>query len=157
LPNSPSSGPIYRDASTLRSYPKLESYTAAQRSAHDANEDGNFWARQGDWVQALLNYQKASTQDPDGPFASVLKENIAIAIKHLEQERANKVLPASSTAASPPDQQEAQDKLEQVVESNCTGWMAQANGGSFRLCTDEQAHRYCEQLDGKSISRVSCQ
>lgn len=160
-PNYPNPPPVYRDASTPRSYPDFTSFTPTQHQAHADNESGNLWAQKGDWVQALLSYQKALTEETSGPFAEVLKENLAIAMKHLGPQKANAV-PASAApggiAASPAAKEE---KPKEVVQANCTGWMKQANGASFRLCMDERAQRYCEQSaqsDGKgAISRVSCQ
>ena len=160
-PNYPNPPPVYRDASTPRSYPDLNSYTPAQHAAHNDNDTGNTWAQKGDWEQALLSYQKALTEDPDGPFAKVIKENLDIAMKHVGPQKANAAPAGGPTAppASPPVK--AEEKPKEIVQANCTGWMTQANGSSFRLCTDERAQRYCEQsaqADGKGvISRVSCQ
>ena len=158
-PNYPAAPPVYRDVNTPRDYPDLSSYTPAQHHAHADNDTGNLWAQKGDWVQALLSYQKALSEAPDGPFAQVLNDNVAIAIKHLQdQQRAT-----NDTSSPAPVQNVAQpakqpEQPRNAVDSNCTGWMVQTNGASFRLCTDGRAERYCEQADSKgAISRVNCQ
>jgi len=146
--------PVYRDASTPRSYPDFASYTPAQHAAHQANEDGNLWAQKGDWVQALLRYQTALTQDPDGQFSKVIKENLAIAMKHLEIPKPKDAPSPASAAPALPHQAQ---KPEEITHANCTGWTPQTNGTLFHLCMDEQAHHYCEQADNKGVaSRVNC-
>lgn len=155
-PNYPKPPPIYRDDKTPRSYPDLKSYTPAQRAAHTDNDTGNAWAQTGEWVQALLSYQRALTEDPDGPFARVIKDNLAIAMSHLGPHQPQGapagvgVIPAATPASS------RQDEPKDVAKSNCTSWVS-ANGKSSRVCMDEQAHRYCEESSGNSISRVRCQ
>ncbi len=54
-------------------------------------------------------------------------------------------------------QAETNNKLAETVAQNCTGWMSQQNGTSYRLCVGERAQRYCEQSDGTSISQIPCQ
>lgn len=159
-PNYPKPPPVYRDASTPRSYPDLGYYTPAQHDAHKANDEGNSDAQRGDWVHALLDYQQALTEDPEGPFSQVIKDNLAIAMSHLGPQK-TKTAPAAAAvipAAAPPTP--PQEKPKDIVQSNCTGWMT-ANGTSSRLCMDAQSHRYCEQsaqADGKgAVSRVACQ
>lgn len=160
-PNYPQPPPVYRDATTPRSYPDLGYYTKEQHDAHKSNEMGNVWAKTGNWEQALVNYQQALSEDPEGPFAAVIKENLDLAMKHLKEDQAKRA-GSQPQAASPPitAQKAAEPPPKEVVESNCTGWMT-ANGVSSRLCMDAQAHRYCEQsaqADGKGvISRVACQ
>jgi tetratricopeptide (TPR) repeat protein len=154
-PNYPNPPPVYRDADTPRSYPDFKGYTPQQHAAHEANEDGNLWAQKGEWVQAMLGYQKALTLDPNGQFSDVLKENLAIAMKHLGPAKPQNS-PAASPAPSPAPRQAR--KPEEIATANCTGWMKQTDGTSFRMCMDEQAHSYCEQAAGQGpASRVSCQ
>jgi tetratricopeptide (TPR) repeat protein len=153
-PNYPNPPPVYHDANTPRDYPDLASYTPAQHSAHSDNDMGNVWAQKGDWVQAMLNYQKALVEDPDGPFSKVIKENLDIATKHLKDSQQKA---ATAPAISPDHQTKPEAAPKEISASNCTGWMT-ANGKSSRLCMDAQAHRYCEEADGKgAVSRVSCQ
>jgi tetratricopeptide (TPR) repeat protein len=155
-PNYPNPPPVYRDANTPRDYPDLASYTPAQHHAHNDNDTGNVWAQKGDWLQATFNYQKALIQDPDGPFSKVIKENLDIAMKHLKDSQPK----AAGISPAPPVSATTQAKPEtpkEISVSNRTGWMT-ANGKSSRLCMDAQAHRYCEEADGKgAVSRVSCQ
>jgi tetratricopeptide (TPR) repeat protein len=152
-PNYPNPPPVYRDANTPRDYPDLASYTPAQHHAHNDNDMGNVWAQKGDWVQAMLSYQKALVEDPDGPFSKVIKENLDIATKHLKDTQQK----AATAPAIPLSPQAKPEAPKEISASNCTGWMM-ANGKSSRLCMDAQAHRYCEEADGKgAVSRVSCQ
>lgn len=159
-PNYPNPPPVYRDANTPRSYPDFSSFTPAQHQAHADNDSGNLWAQKGDWVQALLSYQKALTEEPNGPFAEVLKENLAIAMKHLGTPKTN-AAPANAAATSPAPLAAKEEKPKEVVQANCTGWMKQTSGTSFRLCMDEHAQRYCEEAaqsgGAGAVSRVSCQ
>jgi tetratricopeptide (TPR) repeat protein len=152
-PNYPKPPPVYRDAKTPRDYPDLGYYTPTQHKAHDDNVMGNVWSKTGNWVNALLSYQRALDEDPDGPFSMVIKDNIAIAMSRLGPQKVQTAPAAIAPAVASPASQE---KSKEIVQSNCTGWMT-ANGKMSRLCMDEQAHRYCEEQDGDSISRVSCQ
>lgn len=160
-PNYPNAPPVYRDDKTPRSYPDLGYYTPTQHAAHADNERGNLDAQTHDWVHALLSYQQALTEDPDGPFSMVIKENLDLAMKHLKEDQAKREgsqPPAVPPSAAAPKAPEPPPK--DVVASNCTGWMT-VNGTSSRLCMDAQSHRYCEQsaqADGKGVvSRVACQ
>lgn len=159
-PNYPNPPPVYRGANTPRDYPDLANYTPSQHAAHNDNGLGNIWAQKGDWVQALLSYQKALTEDPDGPFSKTIKENLDIAMKHLNEERAkgtSAAAPPNPAATVPPATQvQVSKKPEEIADSNCTRWSA-ANGKSSRVCMDAEAHHYCEESDGKTVSRVSCQ
>lgn len=155
-PNYPNPPPVYRDANTPRRYPDLGYYTPAQHNAHNDNDTGNTWAQKGDWAQALLSYQRALQQDPGGPFSMVIKENLDIAMKHLKDNQAKTA--STPTAVTQPPPPKPQEPPKEVTASNCTGWMAQSGGASFRLCTDERGQRYCEQANGNGLaSRVSCQ
>ncbi len=155
-PNYPKPPPIYRDASTPRSYPDLTSYTPQQHAAHDANEEGNLWAQKGDWVEAMLSYQKALMQDPNGPFSKVIKENLDIARGHLGPAKPRAA--SSAAAPAPPAPGQQMKKPEEIANTSCTGWMTQTNGTLFHICADEKGHHYCEQGDGKGpASRVNCE
>jgi hypothetical protein len=159
-PNYPNPPPVYRDANTPRSYPDFTSFTQAQHQAHADNDSGNLWAQNGNWVQALLSYQKALTEEPSGPFAEVLKENLAIAMKHLEPQKTNAAPPNTAATTSPAPVASKEEKPKEIVQANCTLWST-ANGTSSRVCADDRGHPYCEQAaqaGGKgAISRVSCQ
>jgi len=149
-PNYPKPPPVYRDADTPRDIPDFKNMPA-QHKAHADNNMGNVWAQKGDWVQALLSYQKALYEDPDGPFSNVIKENLDRAMKHLKD---NQPKPATAVAQPPAAKpvQASQAKPEAIADSNCTRW---ANGS--RVCADAGGHHYCEVQSGNSVSRVSCQ
>ncbi|HEX5509994.1 MAG TPA: tetratricopeptide repeat protein [Pseudolabrys sp.] len=155
-PNYPKPPPVYRNAKTPRDYPDLGYYTPAQHKAHDDNVMGNVWSKTGNWVNALLSYQRALDEDPDGPFSKVIKENLDIAMTHLGPQKPKTVPTSAAAAPAVPSPTPPQEKPKEIVQSNCTGWMT-ANGKTSRLCMDEQAHRYCEEQSGNSVSRVSCQ
>jgi len=149
-PNYPKPPPVYRDADTPRDYPDFKTNTPAQHKAHEDNVMGNIWAQKGEWVDAMLGYQRALDEDPDGPFAKVIKENLDRAMKHL---KANQPKPATAVAQPPAAKpiQASQTKPE-TADSNCTRW---SNGS--RVCADAGGHHYCEVQNGNSVSRVSCQ
>jgi tetratricopeptide (TPR) repeat protein len=155
-PNYPKPPPIYRDASTPRSYPKLKTYTKAQNSAHHDNETGNLMAQTGDWVEAMLAYQKALFEDPNGPFTDVIKRNLDLARSHLGPAK-----PAKPAAAPAPVDSTTlvrhSEPLKDVAAPDCTNWMTQHNGSKYRLCMDEKAQHYCEQAKDGAVSRVTCQ
>lgn len=96
LGTTPESRPVYREGMP-RSYPDFPSYTKAQHAAHEANEMGQLYAAAGNWGSALDNYRDALVNDPDN---QVIRDNIAIAVRHLDVERAAR-LPAATPHTLP--------------------------------------------------------
>lgn len=39
---------------------------------------------------------------------------------------------------------------------SCTNWMPQGDGTSVRVCVADNGETYCEQLKGRSITRIKC-
>jgi len=98
--------PVSRMPGDPRNYPDLPSYTADQHLAHKMNDDGLTWAETfHDWQRALTYFSAAYERDPVGPFAKVIRENMAIAAKHLDEESAQKkaaAVVAKPNAGQPP-------------------------------------------------------
>jgi len=69
-----------------RSYPMLKSFTAEQTAAHDLNDDGVKAVEIfHDWRRAWGSFAAAYDRDPVGPFSKVIRENMEIAARHLDQ------------------------------------------------------------------------
>lgn len=93
-----------------RSYPKLTSFTDEQRDAHDLNDDGVKSVELfHDWRQAWGSFAAAYDRDPVGPFSKVIRQNMEIAARHLDQSRpqgnaasaADRSSTSSSASSSP--------------------------------------------------------
>lgn len=88
-----------------RGYPMLKSFTDEQRVAHDLNEYGVKTVEIfHDWRQAWGSFAAAYDRDPVGPFSKVIRENMEMAARHLDQGRmhgsAASAPASSSTSAS---------------------------------------------------------
>ncbi|HZS53116.1 MAG TPA: pre-toxin TG domain-containing protein, partial [Bryobacteraceae bacterium] len=101
--------PVYRSTTIPHAYPELKSFTPLQRSAHRDNEDGLLWSSIGDWSTALLRFQVALMEDPNGSFSSVIKENINAAKARLEEENKKR----TQTIAPPLTAADRHDRAEQ--------------------------------------------
>jgi len=83
--------PIYRDATDARDYPALPSFTKEERDAHDYNAAGVRAAEiDHDWVGAWGTFAYAYDLDPFGPFSYVIRDNMELAARKIDQERAKK-------------------------------------------------------------------
>jgi hypothetical protein len=70
-----------------RSYPRLKSFTDAQNDAHALNDYGVNLAEGHDWRNAWGAFAAAYDRDPAGPFSKVIRDNMEIAARHLDQSR----------------------------------------------------------------------
>ena len=84
-----------------RSYPKLKSFTSAQGDAHDLNDAGVKSAMLSqDWRGAWGSFAAAYDRDPFGPFSKVIRKNMEIAERHLDQSQARRTGAAASANSS---------------------------------------------------------
>ncbi|MDE2513827.1 MAG: tetratricopeptide repeat protein [Alphaproteobacteria bacterium] len=93
--------PVARMPGDLRAYPSLKTYTKDQKLAHDMNQEGIDQAElHHNWALALSNFGAAYDYDPAGPFSKVIRQNMEIAAKHLDAERAQKADAAATATAT---------------------------------------------------------
>ena len=84
-----------------RTYPTLKSFTDEQRVAHDLNDDGVKSVELfHDWRQAWGSFAAAYDRDPVGPFSKVIRENMEIAARHLDQSQSQRNGPSAPARTS---------------------------------------------------------
>jgi tetratricopeptide (TPR) repeat protein len=147
---TPESRPVYREGMP-RSYPDFPSYTKAQHAAHEANEMGQLYASAGNWGSALDNYRDALTSDPGN---QVIRDNIAIAIKHLDAERAAR---QGSTAKAPINPKPVQATLAPASPRPPTEQVKEVLPQSYADCNAQfqRQTNSCQRPDG-SWDRENC-
>lgn len=95
--------PVARMPGDLRAYPSLKTYTEDQKLAHDMNQEGIDQAElHHNWALALSNFGAAYDYDPAGPFSKVIRQNMEIAAKHLDAERAQRLNAAATAPGTSP-------------------------------------------------------
>jgi hypothetical protein len=151
LGTRPESRPVYREGMP-RSYPDFPSYTKAQHAAHEANEMGQLYAAAGNWGSALDSYRDALTDDPGN---AVIRENIAIAVKHLDAERAARPAPTASHA--PTDSKPADGTPASASQHPPTEQVKEVLPQSYADCNAafQRQTNSCQRPDG-SWDRENC-
>lgn len=152
--------PAARLDSDPRTYPELPSYTNDQRIAHKMNQDGIDAAElHHNWADAMSSFAAAYDYDPVGPFSKVIRQNMAIAAKHLDEEQAARAkaagIAANPQANRPPPSTQSADASAKLQATDAPP--KQVLPKTYAECNVEFQARTnsCQRADG-SWDREGC-